>query len=243
MLILIFDGHDLQYVTALNKNTGRSVWKTDRNIKYKSDDGDIKKAYATAQVVEVDGKPQLICPSAEVTVAYNPADGTELWRLTHGGMNASARPLFHDGLLFLTSGHTAKLLAVKPGGIAGGKEPPVEWSHNKSVPTRPSLLLVDDLLFMVNDNGIASCVEAKTGKQLWEERLKGKAACSASPIYADGRIYVASQDGPSYVMEAGKTFKLLATNTLDAGCMASPAAIGKSLFLRTRTHLYCIEEK
>jgi outer membrane protein assembly factor BamB len=242
LLILIFDGHDFQYVVALNKNTGKTVWKTDRNAKYKSDDGDIKKAYATPQVIEVDGKPQLICPSAEVTVAYNPADGTELWRLTHGGMNAAARPLYAHGLLYLTSGHTAKLLAVKPAGVSG-KEPPVEWSHSKGVPTRPSLLLIDDLLFMVNDNGIASCVEAKSGEQHWEERLKGKAACSASPIYADGHIYVASQDGPTFVIEPGKKFKLLGTNALDAGCMASPAAVGKSLFLRTRTHLYCIEEK
>src|SRR5262249_3880605 len=120
LLILILDGYDFQYVIALDKATGQTKWKTDRNIRYKDDDGDIKKAYATARVLEVDGKPQLVCPSAECTIAYDPLTGTELWRLTHGGMNGAARPIAGHGMMFLNTGHTKHRLAAHKGAPHAG---------------------------------------------------------------------------------------------------------------------------
>jgi hypothetical protein len=109
------------------------------------------------------------------------------------------------------------------------------------VPTRPSLLLIDGLLFLVADKGIASWVDAKSGQQVSQGRLQGE--FSASPLYADGKIYCASQEGTTYVLEPGREIKVLAANKLDEGCMASPIAVEKALYLRTRTHLYRIEKK
>ena len=237
-LILIFDGHDKQYVTALHKSNGKPAWTTSRDIRYTSDDGDIKKAYATPAVVEVAGKPQLVCPSAECTVAYNPDDGKELWRVTHGGMNVSSRPVFGHGLMYLTSGHNGKLLAVKQGVSGVVPKDAVQWQTNKAVPTRPSLLLLGDLIFMVDDKGIASCLDAKTGKVHWSERLGGE--YSASPVSGGGHVYFCDQLGKTTVVKAAKEFESVAENKLDGGFMASPAVAGENLFLRTKTHLYCV---
>lgn len=241
-LYLIFDGVDVDYVVALDKATGQTVWKTDRKIKYKNSNPDYWKAYATARVLEVNGKKQLVCPSAECTIAYDPETGAELWRVSHGGMNGSARPVMGHGLMYLTSGNNGKLLALKADTLAG--EVPADsatWQAGKNVPTRPSLLLVDDLLFMVSDTAIASCLDAKTGSVLWSERLDGE--FSSSPIYADGKIYISNQVGKTFVIEASKDYNPLGENKLDNGCMASPAAVGDALYLRTKTHLYCIGKK
>jgi outer membrane protein assembly factor BamB len=241
LIILTFDGFDQNYLAALDKTTGKTVWKTDRNIDYKIDNGDYHKAYSTPSVVTVDGKPQLVSPSAECTVAYDPETGKEIWRIHHGGMNEASRPVFGHGLIFLTSGHTKTLLAVCEGRIGTLEKADIAWQTNRDVPSRPSLLMKDDLLFMVSDQGIASCLEAKIGKLLWTERLG--APCSASPIYVEGRIYAADEskeNGKVYVFAADRKFQLLAANKLNDGCMASPAAVGDALYLRTKTHLYCI---
>ncbi|MGL4424155.1 MAG: PQQ-binding-like beta-propeller repeat protein, partial [Gemmataceae bacterium] len=197
-LILLFDGHDQQYVVALDVRTGEILWKTDRKIKYSSDDGDIKKAYATAAVLDVGGQKQLVCPSAEQTIAYHPETGAELWRVGHGGMNGSARPIGGNGLLFLTSGHNGQLLAVNPTGATGLlPSSAIVWKLSRDVPTRPSILLVGEHLYMVDDRGMASCVAAKTGKIAWKERVGGE--YSASPLHANGNIYLFDQDGRTHV--------------------------------------------
>jgi outer membrane protein assembly factor BamB len=241
LLILIFDGYDVQYVAALDKRTGATVWRKDRAIPYKTNDGDFKKAYATGRVLEVNGKPVLVCPSAEQTVGYDPATGAELWRLTHGGMNGAARPVAGHGLVYLTSGHTRQLLAVKEGVSGAVPKDAITWQVGKIVPTRSSLLLVGDLLFMVSDDGIASCLDAKTGKVYWSERLPGE--YTASPVAAGGHVYFPNQSGKTTVVRAAKEFEPVAANELAAGCMASPAVAGDALFVRTKTHLYCIAGK
>jgi outer membrane protein assembly factor BamB len=241
LLLLTFDGFDRNYLVGLDKANGKTVWKTDRNIKYSTPDGDYHKAYSTPSLMEVDGKLQLVSPSAEATIAYDPDTGKELWQIHHGGMNAACRPIFGHGLVFLTSGHTAHLLAVRQGGSGDVTADGVVWQAIRNVPTRPSLLLVGDLLFMVGDKGIASCLEAKTGKQLWSERLGS--VFSASPTLAAGNIYFADEEGKTHVVAAEPTFKVLATNKLDDGCMASPAFVDDMLYLRTRTHLYSIGVK
>ena len=238
---LIYDGVDVEFVAALDKADGRTAWRKDRNIKYKNTNPDWWKGYATGRVLEVNGKPQLVCPSAECTIAYDPATGAELWRLTHGGMNGSARPVAGNGLMYLTSGNTGKLLAV-PESLSGpvAAETAV-WQVGKNVPVRPSVLLVNGLIFMVTDSAIASCLDAKTGAVLWSDRLDGE--YSASPMYADGNVYAPNQSGKTFVFEAGRTYNPVGENKLDAGCMASPAALGDALYLRTKTHLYCIGKK
>jgi outer membrane protein assembly factor BamB len=117
----------------------------------------------------------------------------------------------------------------------------VEWKTSQGVPSRPSTLLLDDLIFMVADNAVVTCLEAKTGKRVWNKRLEGE--FSSSPIYSEGKIYFSNQDGQTFVVAAGREYELLATNTLDAGCMASPAVYEKAIYLRTKEALYRIEKK
>ena len=242
LLFLTFDGYDRQYVVALDKRTGSTVWQKDRSIDYGTNNGDYKKAYCTPAVIEVNGKPQLVSPSAIGTIAYDPSNGEEIWKVKHGGMNVAQPPLYGDGLLYLCTGDGGfRLYALRPDGRGDLTQTGIEWKHNRNAPSRCGPLLVDGLLFFNSEQGVVTCLEAKTGKEVWTERLKGR--FSASPLYADGHLYFFSEDGPAYVAEAGRTWKLLATSTLDDGFMASPAVAEKSLILRTKTHLYCIEGK
>ena len=133
-----------------------------------------------------------------------------------------------------------ELLAVRPGGRGDVTASHVAWRVTRGVPNKPSLLLVGDLIFMITDAGVASAVVAKTGAIVWTARVGG--TYSASPVAAEGRVYFFSEDGLTTVIEAGRTFKVLATSQLDEGFMASPAAAGRAWFLRTKTHVYRIEE-
>lgn len=241
LLILTFDGFDVQYLVALDKKTGKNVWKKDRGTTYKSDNGDIKKAYSTPAVIQVGGKPVLVSPSAEASVAYNPADGTEIWRVRSGGMNASSRPLFGNGLVYMSAPDGGfQMFAVKPDGAGDVTGTNVVWKQAKGIPKHASHILAGELLFMASEQGVISCLNALTGEVLWQERVGG--VYTASPLLADGRIYFFSEDGKTPVIAAQKEFKLLATNELPDGFMASPAVTGKALILRTKTALYRVEE-
>jgi outer membrane protein assembly factor BamB len=240
LLILTFDGFDRQYLAALDKHSGRTVWKEARSIDYGTSDGDLKKAFGTPTVVDVSGRPQLVSPSAKGTVVYDPRTGTELWKLRSGGMNVAARPLAGEGLVFANSGLGGwSMFAVRPDGLGDVSESHVVWKYNKSVPTRSSQLLIDGLLYMVSDGGVATCLEAQTGRPVWQKRLGEN--YSASPIYASGRIYFFSENGSTTVIKAAGEYEVLSVNQLSAGCMASPAVAGDTLYLRTITHLYAIE--
>jgi outer membrane protein assembly factor BamB len=242
-LYLLFDGFDRQYVACLDKRTGKTVWQKDRDLPYKNTgraetDGDLKKAFATPSVFEINGRLQLVAPAAMGTIAYDPATGAEIWRVIHGGMNESCRPILAHGLIYLTAGSSSTLLAVKAGGTGDLTRSGVIWKVEKVGPGKPSPIVVGDLVYFVNDTGIAFCLDARTGARVWDERLQGK--FSASPVSADGLIYFPGENGTTFVVSTGREFNLVAANKLDAGCMASPAVAGSDLFLRTRTHLYCI---
>ncbi|HZV05942.1 MAG TPA: PQQ-binding-like beta-propeller repeat protein [Gemmataceae bacterium] len=244
LLFLTFDGHDKQYVVALNKHSGDTVWQKDRDIDYKTTDGDFKKAFSTPAIRIVDGVPQLISSAAMATIAYDPKTGAELWKVYHGGMNVTAPPLYGQGKAFLCTGDGGlRLLAVRPNGRGDITATHIAWKakNKNSVPSRSSPILVGDLLYMVHESGMVSCLEAETGELVWQERLGGK--FWASPLYANGRLYFFDEDGQGHVLAAGRTWKKLATNKLNDGCRASPAVSGKALFVRTLTHLYRIEER
>ncbi len=240
IMFTAYDGHDHQFVVGRNKNTGEIVWKKDRTIDYRTDNGDLKKAFSTCIVIDFDGRRQLIAPSAVATIAYDPATGDELWTLRHGGMNVACKPLFGNGLVYIAPGSTKTLLAVRPDGNGDVTESHLAWQVRKSAPKRPSPLLIGELLYMISDDGVASCLEAKTGEVVWQKRVGG-GEFRASPILADGRIYFFNLDGDSPVIQGGSEFKLLAENKLDNGFYASPAVVGNSLILRSTEHLYCIE--
>lgn len=245
LLLMIFDGADFQYVAALDKATGKTVWKKDRETKYTTDNGDMKKAYATPQVVMVNGKPELVCPSSECTVAYDPKTGSELWRFHHlkkGSMNVGARTVAGHGMYYLLTGYQPQLIALRQGGSGLLTKSEVVWETDKTVPSRPSLLLLGDRLVMVNDEGVLTGLDAKTGKPLGSERLNG--AFSASPIFANGYIYLPNQTGKTTVVKLTREgFEVVASNELKDGCMASPAVSGDAILLRTRSHLYSIGSK
>lgn len=242
LLILTFDGFDFQYVTALDKKTGKDVWRSDRKFNYGTDNGDSMKAYSTPQVATVAGKPQLISPSASWTAAYDPGSGKEIWRIKHGGMNAACRPIVSEsGLAFIGAPDGGiGLFALKLGGAGELTPSNIEWKLSKGAPRYSSPVLVDDLLFLGSEQGVVTCVEAADAKVVWQERLGG--LFMPSPLYGDGKLYFFNEEGKTFVVAAGREYKLLATNELPGGFMASPAVHGKALILRTKDAVWRIEE-
>lgn len=251
LLIMNFDGSDFQYVIALDKNSGHTVWKTDRSLDFKdltpdgkvSADGDWRKAFSTPLVAAFDGRDLLISHGSKAVYGYEPLTGKEFWHVeeqkTHSG---AGRPSVGHGLIYISMGQPkSELWAIKPGGTGDVTSTHVAWKVKKNVPTRTSPVLADDLLFMVDDGGIASCLDAKTGDVLWAERITSRTSYSAAPIWGAGRIYFCSEDGLTTVLAATREFKVLATNQLGDGFMASPAVLGNSLVLRSKTHLYRID--
>lgn len=249
LLILHFDGADQQYIIALDKRDGKTVWKTNRSVDFQDltpegkplRDGDFRKAFSTPLVVTHEGQPYLLSAGSKATYCYDPATGRELWRVEENKHHSgTVCPVFGHGMVFTATGLArGELWAVKLGGTGVVTDTHVAWKVTTNVPNRPSPLLVGDLLFMIHqDTGIVSCLDAKTGELVWRERLPGLGNYSASPIYADGRIYFFNENGHCPVIAAGREFKVLADNKLEAGFMASPAAAGSALFVRSKTHLY-----
>lgn len=248
LLILSMDGIDVQYQIALDKQTGQTVWKTDRTADWNDldasgkprGDGDFRKSYYTPLIVEVAGRHQLITASSKAAYGYDPANGKEIWKLNHAGFSGASRPVFDRGIAYIATGHgRTEMLAVRVDGQGDITDSHLLWRNSRGAPRMPSPVLVDDLLFMLSDAGIASCLEASTGKELWQERLGGEYA--ASLIHADGRIYAFGQDGKTTVLKPSRSFEVLAVSRLEEGFMASPAVSGSALLLRTRSHVYRIE--
>ncbi|MEE8451596.1 MAG: PQQ-binding-like beta-propeller repeat protein, partial [Thermoguttaceae bacterium] len=205
LLIFHMDGIDVQYVIALDKATGATRWKTDRSIDLEAYVPDLRKAYSTPLLIEVDGRTQMLSTGSEGSYSYDPATGKELWRVRHNGFSNVSRPLFGRGVAYLNTGFSkAHLWAVRCDGGGDVTDTHVEWTLTKAVPSKPTPVLVDGLLFMADDNGVASCVEAATGEVVWQERIGGKH--SASPIHAEGRVYFFSHEGETTVVQATRQF-------------------------------------
>jgi outer membrane protein assembly factor BamB len=248
LLILTMDGVDVQYLVALDKDTGRTIWKTDRTAQWDDldadgkpkDEGDLRKAYSTPLIVTVGGSRQMLSVGAKALYGYDPVSGRELWKVRTPAFSGAASPVYGRGIAYMITGFgKTELLAVHADGrgdIAGTN---VAWKTASMVPQTPSPVLVDDLFFMVNDSGIVTCLEAASGKQVWRERLGGNYA--ASLLYADGHVYCFSREGTTTVLKAARDYEVLATNVLESGFMASAAVSGRTLFLRTKEHLYRIE--
>ncbi len=251
LLLMNFDGSDHQFVVALDKRTGKTVWQTKRSIDYQdilpngkiAADGDYRKAFATPHVAQLNGRWEMLSLGSKAAYSYDPFTGKELWRVEERGQHsASTRPVIGHGMIFYPTGFSAgQLFAVKIGGNGLLNDSHVAWKVKRGVSNKPSILLIDDWIYVIGDTGIASCFEAKTGVQVWQQRIGGE--YSSSPVYADGKIYLFSEDGKTTVLKPGRTFEKLAENKLDEGFLASPAIAGKALFLRTRTHLYRIEKR
>lgn len=241
LLILICDGVDRQFVTALDKNTGKEVWLTERP-EMRAPLGDQKKSYNTPVFVKGnDGREQLICMGAQWLISYEPTTGKEIWRLDHGsGFSVVPRPVFSakHQLLYLSTGFGKPvLLAVRVDGNGDITEKnKIMWREEKRIPAKPSPLLVGDELYVISDGGIATCFDALIGTNHWTERIDGN--YSSSPLFADGKIYFANQEGAVNVVRPGTTFEVIATNQLEGSIMASPIALEGSLVIRSDTAIY-----
>ena len=233
LLILSCDGSDAAFVVALDKRTGKVRWKTNRRVPY-------AQAYTTPLAIRVGDREQIVSVGAFRAAAYDPSSGKEIWRVSYGdGFSNVPRPVHGHGLVYIATGfQQPALLAVRPDGTGDITRSHVAWTLHRGAPLTPSPLLVGDHLYLVTDAGIASCVDAKTGAIRWQQRLNG--TFSASPVYADGRIYFQSEDGVTTVIAPGAEFRVLARNTLDGATLASMAVAEGALFLRTGTHVYRI---
>ncbi|MSU47765.1 MAG: serine/threonine protein kinase [Opitutus sp.] len=234
-LIYHADGAKAPFVAALDKKTGDVLWRVPRAGEVKQ-----KFSFCTPLLITVDGQPQIISPGSGAVSALDPQDGSEIWRVNYGGgYSVVPRPVFAHGLLFIGTGYNrADLLAIRPDGHGDVTDTHVAWRTTKGAPLTPSVLVVGEELYAVNDAGIASCWDAKTGKLHWQERIDGN--YSASPIAAGGRIYFQNETGTGIVLKAGRTFVKLATNALEERTLASYAVAENALFIRTEGHLYRI---
>ena len=232
------DGYDKQFVVALDRKTGKIRWKKTRppvpNNKGFS--------FATPLVITVKGKKQIISPATDQVVAYEPQTGKMIWRAMFNGFSVIPRPIYSHGLLVLSTSYMRpQVLAVKPDGTGDVTSTHIKWRIARGAPNTPSCLAVGDEVYFVSDRGgIATCVDAKTGKKHWAKRLGGN--FSASPTYADGKIYFQDEAGVTTVIKPGKTFQKIATSDVGEKTYASPAIADKAIFLRTETQLYRIQK-
>jgi hypothetical protein len=231
LLIVNCDGVDQAYVVALDAKTGAVRWKTPRRAP--------SSAYTTPLLVRVGGRDQVVSVGANSAAAYDPTTGTELWSVNHYGSSTVPSPVFGHGHVYLASGFLAvTLLAVRADGDGDVTRTHVAWKMERAAPLTPSPLLVGDEVYIVTDGGIATCLDALTGRRRWQERLTG--TYSASPVHAGGRIYFVNEDGVTTVIAPGTAFRLLAVNTLEGTTLASPAVADGSIFIRTATTLFRI---
>ena len=237
LLIIPCDGADVQYIVALDKNTGQTVWRVDRPP-IRETNGEFRKSYSTPLVIEVNGEEQVVIPGSQWCIAYEPRTGKEIWRVDHGrGFSLVPRPVFDGNLLYFCTGYMSdRLLAIRPDGKGDVTETHIAWEKSKQIPMMPSPLVTGNRLYTMSDGGIACCFDAGTGEEKWRARIDGR--YSSSPICADGRIYIANHAGLTTVFPASDEFEKLAENRLDGQLMASPVPVDGSLLLRTGTHLY-----
>src|SRR5262249_41174434 len=197
-------------------------------------------SFHTPLLITVKEKKQVVSAGSDVVSAYDPATGQEIWKVRYTGYSVIPRPVFGHGLIFLATGFDSpSLVAIRPDGEGDVTETHVAWKLRRGAPLTPSPLLVGDELYLVSDNGTASCLDARTGKEHWQKRIG--TAFSASPLYADGKIYFQSEDGVGTVVKPGKQFDQLARNALGERTLASVAAIDAARFLRTDQPLYRIQ--
>lgn len=239
LLIFSCDGADDPYVVALDAKTGKEAWRFARTSNAKN-----KFSFNTPAIIEVDGKKQLISAGSGVVNALDPKTGEEIWQVQYGdGYSVIPKPLLGHGLLFVATGYnTPNVMAIRPEGAKGDvTDSNVVWTVKKAMPHTPSLLLVGEEIFVVSDKGILTCLDAKSGHENWNERIGG--GYSASLLYADGKIYVQSEEGPAIVFKPGKKFEKIADAGFKEKTLASYAVGDNALFIRTESNLYRVQQQ
>lgn len=241
LLILTRDGRDQQYVTALDKQTGETAWKTDRPP-LSTPIREFRKSFSTPLIFEADGRVQMVVPGAQWLVAYDPQTGQEIWRVDDGkGETVAPRPVYGRGLVYLSTGVLgghAQLWAVRVDGHGDVTKTHLAWKLPTPIGFMPSPLLVGRELYLLGDDGFLSCVDGASGAALGKCRLGGSYA--ASPVLAEGRIYCFSREGKAVVLQANTNMTLLAENQLDGPVFGTPAFVDSAIYVRTDSHLYSL---
>jgi outer membrane protein assembly factor BamB len=235
-LIFSCDGASDPFIVALDRHTGEETWRTARPTEATK-----KFSFSTPTLIEVEGRPQVISPGSDCVCALDPSTGEILWLCRYDGYSVIPKPVYAHGLVYICTGYNRpSLLAIRPDGTGDVTDTHIAWQTNRAVPHTASLLILDDELYMVSDNGVASCLDARTGEVHWSERLGG--SFSASPVYADGRIYFQDEAGNATVIRPGTQFEKLAENAMNQRTLASYAIADNAIFLRTAERLYRIEQ-
>lgn len=236
-LIFSCDGASDPFVVALDARDGHVVWRTQRDTQAAR-----MFSFSTPLVIEVDGARQVVSPGSDVVCAYDPADGREIWRVRYSGYSVIPRPVYAGGLVLVCTGYDSPgLLAIRPDGKGDVTDTHVAWSFKRGVPHCPSLLAVGQELYMVSDRGAATCLDLASGEVHWQQRVGGN--FSASPLYAQGRIYLQSEDGEGIVLAAGRKFEVLQRNPLGERTLASYAVADGALLVRSEKHLYRFQQQ
>ncbi|OHB64618.1 MAG: hypothetical protein A2Y77_09230 [Planctomycetes bacterium RBG_13_62_9] len=222
---------DKAVILAIDKNTGKTRWKGSRSSS--------RIAHVTPQVVKVDGRDQLISGAGNVIQGHDPRTGELIWTVSSPGEGVVPSIVIGAGLVFTASGFgESTVRAVRLGGKGDVTQTHRVWESKEDVPKMSSMLYVAPHLYLATETGVVKCFKAATGEVLWRQRLGGK--FSASPVWADGRVYFLGENGKMTVVEEGPQFKPVATNELGETCCASPAISQGNLFIRTQKTLYCI---
>jgi len=250
LLILHLEGVDVQYIVALDKRTGKTVWKTERPAKVYEPLAPIgKKAYITPLIINVNGKDLLISNGSAICQALNPETGKEIWHVIQGTDSTIAMPVYENGLVYFIPGFVdspsgekyTELIAVNPDGQGDIAKPNIIWKRKIPVLQLLTPLLKNGLIYMVDTQNNLLCIDAKTGVVVYNQKMKNKHY--ASPVFANGRIYFISGKGETTVLKEGRKFEAVSENKLPGEVFATPAILRDQILLRTDKSLYCIQAK
>ena len=236
--------NDPSYVLRIDKNTGQTVWRVERPTDARAESPD---SYATPALLQYDGVTEIVITGGDVVTGHDPEDGEELWRAD--GLNPRnnrnyrivASPVVADGLIYAPT-RVRPLLALKPGGRGDVTTSHLVWS-TRNGPDVPTPVTDGTYFYIINDSGIVWCLDAKTGEEIYGRKRLRRSTYSASPVLADGKIYITNEDGLTTVLKAGPEFEVLAENALDDYCLSSPAISDGQIFIRTTRYLYAIGER
>ena len=239
-LVVHVDGRDVQYIIALDTETGNTVWKTNRSYDLSDVAVNQRKAYSMPGTGPRGDGIQLISPVAQGVFSYDP-NGKELWKVRHKGWSVFPRPVTGHGLVFtIVDRDHPELWAIRHDGSGDVTETHIAWKETRSMPARCMPLLVDNLLYLVNRGGIITCLEAKNGEVVWKERLAGQ--YSATPIFAQDRIYLFNEDAVCTIIRPGREFRVMSAGSLaKQQLLATPAVDGNAFIIRTAGFLYRVQ--
>ena len=230
-LILLCDHPSSSYLLALDARSGKERWKADR--------GKGRSSYSTPLIVPGKSGDEVIVNSSERLDAYDPRTGAHLWHTGDANRFPVPSAVFHDGIIYTSRGYrSGPYMAIRPGGRGDVSSTHVVWTIPTGAPYVSSLLHYQGIVYMANDVGVLTAVDAKTGERVWQQRVDG--VFSASPVGGGGHVYFVSENGDTVVVKAGRAPEIVARNAIAERALASPAISNGRLFLRTDDHLFAI---